>query len=183
MKRIFVLIALMLAIGSYAAAQQNPADAPATKEDIEKYMEVMHSKELMGKTVDAMMKPMHQMLHEEYLKDKDRLPPDFESRMTKIMDDYMKSFPWGEIMDAMVPVYQKHFTKGDVDALVAFYSTPTGQKLVKEMPQITAEAMQSMMPMLQKNMNKMTEQLQEEVTAMLKDHERKNVKASPQINN
>jgi len=183
MKRIFMLIALMLAMGSYAAAQQNPADAPATKEDIEKYMQVMHSKELMGKTADAMMRPMHQMLHEEYLKDKDKLPPDFESRMTKIMDDYTKTFPWGEIMDAMVPVYQRHFTKGDVDALVAFYSTPTGQKLVKEMPQITAEAMQSMMPMLQKSMNRMTEQVQEKVTAMLKEYERKNAKSAPQTNN
>src|ERR1700739_2092538 len=112
---------LFLSTGLTCAAQQNAADAPATKEEIQKYLQVMHSREMMTKMVDAMSKPMHQMMHEQYLKDKDKLPADFEARMNKMMDDMMKSFPWNEMLDAMVPVYQKHLTKGDVDALVVFY--------------------------------------------------------------
>ena len=99
-------------------------------------------------------------MHEQYLKDKNRLPADFEARMNKMMDDMMKSFPWDEMLDAMVPVYQKHLTKGDVDALVAFYSTATGQKLIKEMPEITGEAMQEMMPLMRKSMDAMTQRMQ-----------------------
>ncbi len=38
-----------------------------------------------------------------------------------------KTFPWDDFLESMVPVYQKHFPKGDVDTLMAFYSTPTGQ--------------------------------------------------------
>jgi len=181
MKRVFVLVLLSVCMCGYAAAQQTPADAPATKEDVEKYLQVTNSREMMTKMADAMTKPMHQMVHEQYLKDKDKLPPDFEARMTKIMDDYMKSFPWDEMMDAMVPVYQKHFTKGDVDALIAFYSTPTGQKMIKEMPEIAADAMQSIMPIMRKSIDKMTQQLQEKITAMLKDSDGK--KRAPQINN
>ena len=64
-----------------------------------------------------MIKPMHQMIHEQFMKDKDKLPSDFEARMKKMMDDSMKSFPWDEMMQAMVPAYQKHFTKGDMDTL------------------------------------------------------------------
>jgi uncharacterized protein len=174
---------LFLSTGWTCAAQQNAADAPATKEDIQKYLQIMHSRELMAKTVEAMSKPMHQMVHEQYLKDKDKLPADFEARMNKMMDGMLKTFPWDEMLDAMVPVYQKHLSKGDVDALVAFYSTPTGQKLIKEMPEITAEAMQAMMPMLRKSMDEMNHRVQEEVAAMIKAPENKNGKTGAQTNN
>lgn len=115
-----------------------------------------------------MSAPMHKMLHEQYLKDKDKLPPDFEHRMTRRIDDWMKSFPWDEMLDSMVPVYQKHLTKGDVTALIAFYSTPTGQKLLHDMPAIM-QAMQNMMPLRQKQMDAMNARVQQEVSQMLKD--------------
>jgi hypothetical protein len=150
-------------------AQQSPKDAPASKEDVQRYLEAMHSRELMSQMIDAMMKPMHQMLHEQYLKDKNKLPADFEPRMNKLVDDYMKSFPWDEMLQSMVPVYQKHFTKGDIDAIVAFYTAPTGQKLLKEMPEIMAESMQTMMPLLQKQMASMQERVEQEVAAMLNE--------------
>lgn len=169
MKRYLTLIALCLVLSLATVAQQNPNDAPATKQDIQKYLEVTHSRQMMGQMVDAMLKPMHQMIHEQFEKDKDKLPADFESRMTKMMDDSIKSFPWDEMIDSMIPVYQKHLTKGDVDAMVAFYSAPTGQKLLREMPQIMAEAMQNMMPMMRRQMEAMQQRMQKEVTAMIKD--------------
>ena len=183
MKRILMIAVLCLGMCGYVAAQQNPADAPATKEDIQKYLQIMHSRDMMTKMVEAMSKPMHQMMHEQYLKDKDKLPADFEARMNKMMDDMLKSFPWDEMLDAMVPVYQKHLTKGDVNALVAFYSTATGQKLIKEMPQITAEAMQEMLPLMRKSMDAMTQRMQEEIAAMVKESEGKSGKTGAQINN
>jgi hypothetical protein len=154
------------------AAQAKPAaptdpDAPASKEDIEAYLEVTHSRKMAVEMVATMSKSMQQLMHEEYLKDKDKLPPDFEARMGKQMDDLLKNMPFDEMMDAMIPSFQKHLTKGDVAALVAFYSSATGQKILEEMPQITAEGMQSMMPILQKYMNTMQQRLQEQVAQML----------------
>ena len=183
MKRCLIAGALCLSLLRVCAAQQSAADTPATKEDIERYLQVMHSKEMMSKMIDAMAKPMHQMIHEQYLKDKDRLPADFEARVNKVMDEYMKSLPFDQMLDAMVPVYQKHFTKGDVDTLVAFYSTPTGQKLVRELPEITAEAMQNAMPLLRKSMDTMTQRMQDEVMAMEKEQGAKTKKLAPQTSN
>jgi uncharacterized protein len=183
MKRTLLAAAIILAMCGYIGAQQNPADAPATKEEIQKYLQVMHSRDMMTKMVDAMSKPMHEMMHEQYLKDKDRLPADFEVRINKMMDDMMKSFPWDEMVEAMVPVYQKHLTKGDVDALVAFYSTPTGQKLIKQMPEITGEAMQQTIPLMRKSIDAMTQRMQEEVAAMVRESENKSRKTDAQINN
>lgn len=169
MKRILLAGALCLSMGMISFAQQNAADAPATKEDIQKYLEVTRSREMMKQMVDAMIKPMHQMTHEQYLKDRDKLPPDFEERVNKMIDDSLKTFPWDEILQAMVPVYQKHFTRGDVNAMVAFYGTPTGQKILREMPTIMGEAMQSMMPLMQKQMEAMQERVQQQIAQMIKN--------------
>ncbi len=169
MKRILLAALFCLCVSLMSVAQQTASDAPATKEDVQKYLDVMHSREMMLQMVDAMSKPVHQMIHEQYLKDKDKLPADFEARMNKMLDDSMKAFPWDEMLQSMVPVYQKHFTKGDVDALTAFYGTPTGQKILRELPAITAEAMQSMMPLLRKQIEAMNERVQQEVAQMMKD--------------
>jgi len=169
MKRLLLALTACLAFALSGVAQQSAADAAASKEDVQRYLDVMHSREMMTKMMDAMSKPMHQMMHEQYLKDKDKLPPDFEERMNKVMDDYMKNLPIEEMLQAMIPAYQKHFTKGDLDGLVAFYSSPTGQKVIQELPAITAEAMQAMMPIMRKQMDVMAERMQEQVAQMKKE--------------
>ena len=173
MKRFALATIVLLCTSAIGFAVQVPADSPATKEDVQKYLEVMHSREMMLKMMDAMMKPMHQMMHERYEKDKDKLPTDFEARMNKELDDYVKSFPWDEMLHAMVPVYQKHFTKGDIDHLVAFYSGATGQKVLRELPAITAEAMQSILPIMTQKIDAMTQDLQQQVAEMMKQSEAK----------
>src|ERR1700730_9809923 len=142
MKRLAFGVLACLLLASISFAQQSAADAPASKEDIEKYLNVMHYRDLMKSTLDAMTKQMHQMTHEQVKKDPS-LPPDFEARMDKIMDDTLKDLPIDDLLQAMIPAYQRHLTKGEVDALTASYSAPTGQKILKEMPAMTADAMQS----------------------------------------
>lgn len=171
MKRLVLAAIVLLCSSTVGFAQQDPADSPATKEDVQRYFEVMHSREMMTQMLDAMTKPMHQMMHEQYEKDKDKLPADFETRMNKLVDDTMKSFPWDEMLQSMVPIYQKHLTRGDIDHLVAFYSSPTGQKLLKELPAITAEAMQSMLPIMKQRVDAMTQNLQQQIAEMVKESE------------
>jgi hypothetical protein len=154
-------------------AQQTAADPHATKEDVERYLQAIHSHEMMQNMMDAMAKPMHQMMHDQYVKDKDKLPPDFEERMTKMTDDMLKDMPFDEMMQAMVPAYQKHFTKGDMDALIAFYTAPTGQKILREMPAIMAEAMQAMMPIMRQHMDAVNQRIQQEVADMVKKSQKK----------
>ena len=172
-------LALVLAIfGSAAFAQQSPSDTPATKQDVQKYLDAMHSREMISQMMDSMLKVQHQMIHEQFLKEKDRLPPDFEDTMNKFLDDFMKSFPWDQILESTVPIYQKHFTKGDLEALAAFYSSPTGQKVVRELPAITAESMQTMMPLIQKQVTSLTENLQRQIAQAKKEYATKQVPKS-----
>jgi hypothetical protein len=136
----------------------------------------MRSHDMMQRMIEAMLKPMHQMFHDQFRKDGKKLPADFEPRFTKMMDDLMKGMPWDDMTQAMVPAYQKHFTNGDINNLIAFYSSPTGQKVLQEMPDITSESMQAMMPLMRKYIGDSQERMQREI----KDMEKTSPKAEPE---
>jgi uncharacterized protein len=172
MKRFLITFTLCVAFCSGALAQQTDSDAPASAADIQTYLETIHSHDMMKQMMEAMSKPMHQMVHDQYMKDKDKLPANFESQMNRIMDDTLAGMPMDEIMQAMVPVYQKHFTKRNVDDLIAFYSSPTGQKMLKEMPGIMAEAMQTMMPIMTKNIDMMKQRIDQQAAELMKESEK-----------
>ena len=178
MRRLPILLVLCLLSATPCVAQQAAADQPASKQDVERYLEVMHTRDLMKSTMDLMSKQMRQILHEQ-LQKTPALPPDFEEQMNKKSDEMSKTFPMEELLQAMVPVYQKHFTKGDIEALVAFYSTPTGQKLLKELPAITQEAMQASSGVIRKFMDQAMRQIQEQVAQLQKNGPAKRKKNSP----
>jgi uncharacterized protein len=176
MKRFLLFSLLCLPIAPYSFCQQaaaDPSQQPASKEDVQRYLALVGSHDQMMKMMDAMSKPMHEMVHQEYLKQKDKLPADFEARMNKMMDDMFQGMPLDEIMQSMIPTYQKYFTKSDMDSLVAFYSGPTGQKMLRQMPQILAESMRQMMPLLQRHIDEVNARIQQQIAEMLKEAESK----------
>jgi uncharacterized protein len=183
MRRILIMVLLCLLSCSVGFAQQNPADQPATKEDVDKYLQAMHSHEMMQKMVKAMMGPMHQMMHEQYLKNQDKLPADFEARMNAFMDDMMMQMPWDEMMEAMTPAYEKHFTRGELQALTAFYSSPTGQRILDKLPEVTTEAMQTMMPIMQKHMETMGKRLEQQIATLAEESGKAPPKPQPSSKN
>jgi hypothetical protein len=168
MKRFLIYLMICFALEATGLSLQNPADAPATREDVAKYLETVHSHETMQHMMAAMAGPMHKMVHDEFMKNQDRLPSDFETQMNKTLDDMLQGMPWDEMRQAMIPVYEKHFTKGDLEALTAFYSSPTGQKILSEMPVVAAESMQTLMPIMRKHIDEMTQRVQQEIAQMMK---------------
>ena len=46
-----------------------------------------------------------------------------------------------DLVEVLVPVYASHFSREEVRAMIAFYRTPVGQKLIAETPALTADAM------------------------------------------
>jgi hypothetical protein len=48
-----------------------------------------------------------------------------------------------QLLDQMVPIYQKHFTAADVAGLLKFYKSPLGQKVITQMPVTMAEGMKA----------------------------------------
>jgi hypothetical protein len=164
MARFLLAATLCLAIASPAFAQQ-AADSPASKEDVARYFQAAHSQELVRQVLDVMSKYAHQMVHDQYMKDRDKLPPDFEERTNKLVDDTWKNMPIDEMLEASVPAYQKHFTKGDLEVMTAFTSSPTGQKVLRELPAVMSDSMLAMQPILQRQMEATRQRVQQEIEA------------------
>jgi hypothetical protein len=168
MKRSTLAMLVCLVFASVSYAQQNAADAPASREDVERYLDAMHSRETIKNMMDVMTQQVHKMTHEQ-LKKVPNLPPDYEARMDREADQTLKNFPTEDLLQVMIPVYQKHFSKGDIDAMIGFYATPTGQKLIRDMPAVMAETMQASSGILQKMMAKTMERVQEEIAQLQKE--------------
>jgi hypothetical protein len=68
-----------------------------------------------------------------------QLRAEFERIQLTYLTDIMKDAP---------AVYARHFTAQELRELAMFYRTPTGQKALKEMPQVMADTFAIVMPRL-----------------------------------
>jgi len=125
--------------------------------------------------MDQVLQQMKSMNHEQIKKHDPQVTDEEIAKLDAMSDQYLKDIPIDGMLDDMVPVYQKHLTKADVDAMVGFYSSPTGQKILTEMPAMTAEGLQAMQP----RMRKMMEEASEKMEKMTQQQTEKQ-KAKPQ---
>jgi len=152
MKRMAAL-ALAIGLACGVALAQATKDAPATKEDVEKLFRTMHIREQMHSMMETMSKQSRQMAQENLKRRLPELTQKDLDRLNQLTDRIWSQMDFDGMIDDMVPVYQRHLTKEDVSAMEAFYETPTGQKLLREQPVMTAEAMQAMQPRMEKIMD------------------------------
>jgi uncharacterized protein len=144
------LLALSMWVGT-CAGQTTVSVAPdaASKEDIQKLFDVMASREQMAQMMQQLFAQMRTLSREQVKKRHPDISDAELARMDRQSEEFLKDFPLNDMLNDMVPVYQRHFTKSDIDTLTAFYSSPTGQKFLHEMPAVTAETMRAVYPKIQ----------------------------------
>jgi hypothetical protein len=153
MKRHSAFLAIILFAATAAFAQLATGDTPASKEDIQKLFDVMQIHQQMRQVMDAMMKQQSAMIHETLKQRYPQTSADRIARADRMIQDTMKDLPMDAILDDMIPIYQKHFSKTDIAAMSTFYASPTGQKMMQEMPALTTESMQASYARMQKQMD------------------------------
>jgi uncharacterized protein len=123
-----------------------PADAP-TREDVLKLFQMLD----ISKTMDAMFKAAkeqtremaEQMIQEKIPEATAAQKKQFEEMLDEVFAEALGPKVMNEILEATVPVYQRHLSKSDLEAMMAFYSSPVGQKLLREQPAMVQESMQA----------------------------------------
>jgi uncharacterized protein len=156
-----LLIAVLCAVFITPCLAQTADTDPATKDDVILLFRTMHSYDLIQKLMEVQSQSTQQLFRDQLEREKG-VPSDFEARIKKMNDEMIKGIPADEIVQAMIPAYQKHFTRGDIAAMNAFYSSPVGQKVLRELPAVTQEGMQEMMPILNKYLEGWKERVQHE---------------------
>jgi hypothetical protein len=109
---------------------------------------------------------MQQLFRDQVLKEKGSVPPEFDSRFKKEMDELVKGMAIDEITLAMIPAYQKHFTESDIERMNAFYSSPVGRKVLEELPAVMQEGTQAAMPIRSKYLSDWKERVQRDMKEM-----------------
>ena len=140
-------IALALCVGAQTTGSIAP-DA-ASKEDVKKLFDVMASREQMTQMMKQVFTQMRSLNREEIKKRHPDISEADLARMDHESEDLLKNFPLDEMLSDMIPIYQRHFTKTEIDALTVFYSSPAGQKYLHEMPAVTADTMRTVYPRIQ----------------------------------
>ncbi len=162
MKHHFRFLAVILFATSTLLAQQPvPSDAPASKEQVEKLFEVMQGHQQMRQVMDATMKQQTAMIHETLKKRYPQTSADRIARADQLIAESVKDVPMDAMLDDMIPIYQKHFSRTDIEAMTTFYASPTGQKMMQEMPALTTESMQASYARMQKQMDAMMQRAEQ----------------------
>jgi len=146
------VLALSMCAGTRSAgAQTTVSVAPdaASKEDVRKLFDLMSSRQQMAQMMQQLFAQMRSMNREEIKKRHPDISDAELTRMDRDSEDLIKNFPLDAMLNDMVPIYQRHFTKSEIDALTAFYSSTAGQKFLHEMPAVTAETMRAIYPRIQ----------------------------------
>jgi hypothetical protein len=160
-----ILRAILLSLCIPAAMAQVTVsvanDTPATREQIQKLFEVMQIRQQSHLMMDSMQKQMQAMTTQTLKARHPEITAAELARATKISQDSLKDIPMDAILDDMIPIYQKHLTQTDVDAMITFYSSPTGKKLMQQMPEITQEAMQVSYQRMQKQIDAVMQRIED----------------------
>ena len=164
-------IGISLVLIPLAAVAQGPADQPAsvsaaavippdqqpTKEQLAKLFELMRLHQQVQSVLTMTQSMMQQQLSAQ-IKDRagklgSSLTVDQQAAIAKISDKYMQKafnlFTIDELLDDMAGIYQRHISRSDVDAMIAFYSAPAGQHLLDAQPVILKEYMPVIMQRVQ----------------------------------
>jgi hypothetical protein len=121
-----VAVFLLAGTGSKGAPDANPSAAPPRDEDIYELLDVMGSMKLMEQVMDQ--------LAVAFGRADPNIPKSFWAEMKKRLQKE-------DLYKMVAPAYRKNLSSGDVKAMLAFYKTPAGQRVIKVLPAITQETM------------------------------------------
>jgi hypothetical protein len=150
MKNAFIILLVSL-----ACLQLN---GQTKQEKILKYISIVNSEEMINKGFDGMLQFMKQQSSKDLTKEQ-------QDEFSTFMMDETKNMAKKALTEFYPKVYDKYFTDNEIDELLKFYQSPTGQKFVKVTPDIQMEYMQNFMtveyPSFQKKIAEKSKEIKE----------------------
>ena len=127
-----VAILLLLSTNLPAAAQQT-----TKQQDIRALIELTGAANIATQMVNGMTPQVRQMIL--------KLRPDISrENLDLLLNEFTAVFTESapKLVEAMIPLYEQRFSQQEIRDVIAFYKTPTGQKMLTELPGLMAGGMQ-----------------------------------------
>lgn len=119
MKKIVIGTAFLLASMTFAQTSK--------EKKINEFIHLTAVDKLGKQSVDKMVD-----LYKQHFVD---LPEEF-------WEEFKKEVNEDELTKMYIPIYDKYYSESDLDALIKFYKSPTGKKMVAVMPEVMNESME-----------------------------------------
>jgi uncharacterized protein len=129
---------VMVLVSSIATAAQTPAQNPiaqaspqtdaqraAKRADIRKLIELTGAANISADALQKMIEPLKASYPQ--------VPEEF-------WNTFVHEVHSDELVDLVIPIYDKYYTHEEIQELMHFYETPVGQKTIKVLPKLSAEA-------------------------------------------
>ena len=124
MRLLLSLILTLMMTSSMATAQGSPDGiSPEKKALILKFIEVFGTRNALNQNLDMIIK---------------QIPPEQASEATQMREKIKVD----EIIDQLLPVYDRNFTSEELQGLINFYDSPLGHALVQKIPVLMKESVE-----------------------------------------
>jgi|tagenome__1003787_1003787.scaffolds.fasta_scaffold20334301_1 hypothetical protein len=182
MRRFVLLVTVTALVCSFAVSAQTPAASKsagpaaiqpvpemerASAEEIKALFESMHIKQQMETVMTTMQAQMNNMFSEMVKKQSPPPSPKLMTEVRAMMDESSKIVNIGELLDDMVPIYQKYLTRDEIASIRMFYESPAGKSLLAKSPVIGQEFMHEVMPKEMKKMQAEMERMQQRMMKVM----------------
>ena len=158
MKRIIAIFILLL-IPSISFAED-----PSKKENVEELLVLMNADSI----IDNIYSQMNQMIQgmDKQLGVKPSERELFEKYTEKMFSIIKSEMNWEKMKGPMIDLYLKHYSDKEIQDMLAFYKSESGQSMIKKMPAIIKDSMalsQNMMSDFFPKMQALSEELKHEI--------------------
>ena len=158
MRRLVLSVVLALA-APFAFAAQPPSDA-----QLDRLLELVRARALLETTLTQVSQIQHASIeqamqgHAVAPEQKARL-----ERLTELMDKRMReALAWEKMGPMYKRLYTSTFEAEDIDAMIKFYETPSGQRVIDRMPTLMQNTMQEVQTIVVPMMEQFEQDVQKE---------------------
>jgi hypothetical protein len=136
MRRILIALLSLIILAPLTSAQS--PESPST-DDVKRFLEVMRIEGQLQTMVQIMTKSAKQGARQTFLQKMPDATPEQLADVESLTEGLFADLPMKDIIPDLIPVYQKHISKADLQALTDFYASPIGQRFLNEQPKMMQE--------------------------------------------
>lgn len=166
MTRIIAVLALSLALAGhvFGADQQ-----PATDASLRRLMELTQTRALLDSMTSQMDAQMQAVMRQVSggatpTPAQAEVLADMRRKMVAVAQEQLN---WEKLEPEFLDIYRKSFTEPEVQGMIQFYASPTGQAMVRKMPVVMRHSMELMQRMIVDMLPRVTE-IEREAMARLR---------------
>jgi len=141
MKSLLALTCLLFGFTAGSPAADTPAEHTEKMNNIRKMIELTGGAKIVDQIFDSMATQVK------------------DPKQQEIFQQFRKEIDMKQIYDIMIPAYDKYLSGDDVKAILGFYQSPAGKRLLTSQPKIMADSMPRLMAWSQEISKRLMEKM------------------------